>query len=440
MKTRILALLLVAVMLAGIAIPTAAAESGTAAFDAVSMTLKGILDVNFKVAANGADMSTCSVLVTTDDGTTQHITSYTLDDDLYVYTADLLPHKMGQTMTVQLLSGSTVVDEMSFTVAEHAAQLRALYPEQTTLLALLDAMEHYGAYAAYFADPDNTAAPDIADVETVSKQQLSAQERTIITAPDAALEAVTALYLDTACDMRIKFGAEAFEGSSLYIDGTAVQLSTVGSQVVYSIEQLLPQDWDTMYNIKVLTSGGDVAAEFNYSVLSYAYAQLSQSSEARTGLHGLLKAMYLYHAAADAHQQATTPTVSVSSASATAGQSSVQLTVSIKNAPALMGLLVRISYDEDVMTLTSVSAATSFSGAGYIAPVNLKSGCNAFWNSNTDPFTAPDGALLTLTFAIDGAAAAGSYPVSVQTDPMDTLDANFDEVDFMSIDGVITIA
>ncbi len=67
----------------------------------VSMTLNGILDVNFKVASNGADMSKSSIQIT--GAVQQTISNPIREGDLYVYTAKVPAHKLPENLTVKLL-------------------------------------------------------------------------------------------------------------------------------------------------------------------------------------------------------------------------------------------------------------------------------------------------------------------------------------------------
>ncbi len=297
MKKRFLALLLVAVMLVSFIPATAlAAETETEepSFTMVNMTLSGVLKVNFKVSSNGADMSAYSVRVTLGEDS-QDITKYTREGELYVYTADLPAHRMHEEMTVQLFSGDTAVgEEKIFTVSDHVDALKELYAGDEELAAMLDAMVDYGTYAAYYADPTGTA-PAASAVEAVEQSAMEKYQMQITQM--ANLGAAAALYIDDACDIRVKFDAEKMGENKLLVDGQEVELTAEDTKLVYTIEELLPQTWSKLYSFQVVDADGNAIMAFNYGVLSYAYAVLSQSAEAQTGLNGLLKAMYLYHTA-----------------------------------------------------------------------------------------------------------------------------------------------
>ncbi len=309
MKKRILAFLLAIVFVVGLLPVTALAESGQPEFKKVNMTLSGVLNVNFKVASNGADMDTYSVKATIGEDV-QNITDYTKEGELYVYTADLLAHKMHETMTVQLMNGDTPVGEpKSFTVNDHVEALKELYAGDAELSAMLDAMVNYGTYAGYYANPVGEA-PNVSAVEAITAESF-APYAFQVKQPNAGLKAVASLYLHRACDLRIKFNAEAFAGCKLLVNGEEVETQTVGDQEVYILPELLPQDWGTAYSFQVQDSTDTVIYEVEYSVLSYAWSALKRASEAQTGLNGLLKSLYPYNGATVAYADANDMNTSV---------------------------------------------------------------------------------------------------------------------------------
>ncbi len=294
MKKHILSMLLIMVMVLGM-IPVLASAATTPSIEKVSMTLSGILDVNFKVNANGNDMTGYSVRVTIgSDETSQSITSYTVDGSLYVYTAKLPAHRLPEAMKVELLDadGTAVQTKESWTVATYLEAVKAANADMT---ALVDALQNYGTYAAYYADPNGTA-PAVAAVEAVEQSAMEGSRMELV--KTANLGATAALYIDDACDIRVKFDATKMGENKLLVNGKEVTLTADGTKLVYDIEEILPQDWSKLYNFQVVDADGNAVMEFNYSVLSYAYVALGKSAEAQTGLNGLLKAMYLYYAAA----------------------------------------------------------------------------------------------------------------------------------------------
>ncbi len=292
MKTRILAILLVLVLVMSLFPVTAMAETTQPEFKKVNMTLSGVLNVNFKVASNGVDMDAYSVKVTIGE-TVQNITSYTKEGDLYVYTADLLAHRMHENVAVQLMNGETPVGaEKIFTVKDHVEDLKELYAGDAELAVMLDSMVNYGTYAAYYSDPAGEA-PNAAAVEKVTAEDLAQYAYVLKQQGPSSLSAVTSLYLHRACDLRIKYNGSSYQ---LLINNEPVTPQTSGEQAIFTLAELLPQSWGDAYNIKI-QDGTNTVFEVDYSVMSYAYAALRKSTEAQTGLKGLLKAMYLYYMA-----------------------------------------------------------------------------------------------------------------------------------------------
>ncbi len=296
MKKRILSLLLALAMLLGMLPVLASAETATPEIVKTSMTLASVLNVNFKVDFKDADPSGYSLRITIGDTVTQTVTKYSQEYELYVYTADLLAHKMHETVTAELLSGETVVDSKTWTVADYVDGLEEAYPEEAEMLALTQALENYGAYAAYYAG--EASDPAISAVQDITPD-LESYKHEVVT---SGIYTVAYLYLDEACDIGLKFNTADMEGKTLYVDGTAVETSELSdTQVGYRITGILPQDYGVAHSI-VVTDGEETALELNYSVLSYVRQALGQATELATGLNGLLKSMYLYSQAAAAYQ------------------------------------------------------------------------------------------------------------------------------------------
>ncbi len=286
MKKRILSLLLALAMVLGMVPVMAGAATADPQITKVSMTLSGVLDVNFKVASNGADMTGVGVNVTVGE-TVQSITEYTKDGDLYVYTAKLPAHRLGEALAVELVSGETVCQSITWTAADYLAQVKA---QSSDYAAIAEALENYGSYAAAYAAGESIS---IESVDAVTAADLEDYKHSVAVKNGTGLKPVTSLYLDDACDLLIKFNAEAFGESILYIDDAEAEVAVVDDQVVCTLSELLPQAWSHMYDIKVV-SGEEVIFQCSYSVLSYAAIVLAKDTEPATDLNGLLKAMYLY--------------------------------------------------------------------------------------------------------------------------------------------------
>ncbi len=222
------------------------------------------------------------------------------DGQNIVYTMPISAHRLNSEVKLELVCNGEVLECETWTMYGYCAALKESYSDDTQLLTLVDALYAYSTYIAYYADTE-TEAPFIDAVESLDAAELCEYVHTVTKPNGIGLHPCAALYLDDACALRFKFDAAAWEGCTLYVGGVAVEVTEVGSQVVYEIANLIPQDWGTAYNVQVTDSEGTVVLNMDYSVMSYAYARLTQAAEAQPGLNGLLKAMYLYHKAAKAY-------------------------------------------------------------------------------------------------------------------------------------------
>ncbi len=305
MKRRILSLLLAVVLILS-SLPTAASAAQTApVISESSISLTGILSINFKIApGTETDMSGYSVHARIGNDTREQIIQTpTKEGGLYVYTAALPAHRMEETVSVRLMKGEEQVDGGTWTVAKYVAALQKQDPNNGALKKLTDSILTYGSYAAAY-DREETIPTN--DVISVTPEMLKDFGKTV-TKAEKSLNMGISVYLDDACDLRIKFNKTAFDGATLLIDGAAVdsnRFTTEGDRWVYSIPELLPQDWENRYHIQIVK--GDVTlADLNYGVMSYAYTELSKGQETKTGLQSLMKAMYLYNRAADSYNDSS---------------------------------------------------------------------------------------------------------------------------------------
>ncbi len=298
MKRRLLATLLVLTMLLGM-VPVMASADSTPQIVSTSLVLNSILSLNIKTGLTDGSASAYEVYVTVGEDTEPQV----LTSEDGTFTAKLLAHRMHEEVKIALVSGGYEMDTATWTLSDYISGLKEQYPDDTKLIALVDALASYGSYAAYYADPTGTA-PAIESVEGVVQSDLDAYAHTVTVKNGTGLNPMTSLYLDEACDLRVKFNASAWQENILYIDGEAVEVTEADDKVVYELTQLLPQDWGKSYSIAV-SDGESTVFECSYSVLSYARTELGKAAEAQTGLNGLLRAMYLYSEAAAAYAQPT---------------------------------------------------------------------------------------------------------------------------------------
>ncbi len=262
-----------------------------------SLSLNGVLGVNIKVDSLLADVTGYTVEATVDGRQTQILDTCYSEDGLFVYTADLMTHDVHKDIQIVLKNGDEIIQQGVFSFDSYHQALSTMYPEDTSLLALLESLSNYGSYGAYYADNTVELTP-VEAVEAVTQSDLADYKQTV-TANSSDLGTVAALYLDVACDLRIKFNTAAFEGCTLTVNGQQIDSGVLyesDQYTVWTAIELIPQRWSEFYEVVITNDSGELL-NMHYSVLSYIYSCLGNATELKTGLNGLLKAMYLYQIA-----------------------------------------------------------------------------------------------------------------------------------------------
>ena len=133
------------------------------------------------------------------------------------------------------------------------------------------------------------------------------------------------------------------------------------------------------------------------------------------------------------------PVITVQSVAETAG-STVNIAVTIKNNPGILGATLKFSYDDN-LTLLNASSGEAFSALTMTKPGNLSSPCNFVWDGqdlNDDDIK--DGNVITLKFAINENTAAGTKcMINVSYDSGDIVDKNLSAINPELVNGCITV-
>ena len=133
------------------------------------------------------------------------------------------------------------------------------------------------------------------------------------------------------------------------------------------------------------------------------------------------------------------PVITVQSVAETAG-STVNISVTIKNNPGILGATLKFSYDDN-LTLLNASSGEAFSALTMTKPGNLSSPCNFVWDGqdlNDDDIK--DGNVITLKFAINENTAAGTKcMINVSYDSGDIVDKNLSAINPELVNGCITV-
>lgn len=107
--------------------------------------------------------------------------------------------------------------------------------------------------------------------------------------------------------------------------------------------------------------------------------------------------------------------LAVGNVSAGSGDTEVVVPVVLRNNPGMLGMILTVSYEENVMSLVNAESGEAVEGVlQFTAAGKLQSGCNFLWDGlDLTDSQIRDGTLLLLTFHISEDAPAGSYPISV---------------------------
>ena len=140
------------------------------------------------------------------------------------------------------------------------------------------------------------------------------------------------------------------------------------------------------------------------------------------------------------YEQDTTPTIVVSSVSAVAGSSGVEVTVSVRNNPGILGMTLTLSYDTDMLTLKSAANGAAVSEVlSLMKPGKYVSPCNFVWDGQEiTSDKVKDGSLLLLQFDI-AKTAQGSCPIEISYHDGDVIDNDLMNLYFEVQNGLITI-
>ena len=114
------------------------------------------------------------------------------------------------------------------------------------------------------------------------------------------------------------------------------------------------------------------------------------------------------------------PTISIGTVEVSAGDTQVEIAISVRDNPGIAGLMMKVQYSSDVLVLTNASSGEALSALTFTAPSNLNSNCTFLWDStNIEDEDIKDGELLVLTFDVLSSAAAGEYSVLLKISAYD---------------------
>lgn len=135
------------------------------------------------------------------------------------------------------------------------------------------------------------------------------------------------------------------------------------------------------------------------------------------------------------------PVISVSNISADPGET-VTADISIKNNPGILGMTLKVTFDEDILTLTSVTSGDAMSALTFTPPKNLVSGCKLPFDAlEIDQSDIKDGIIATLTFTVSETASAGEKAsISISYDDGAIIDNDLNTLEIETVSGSVEIA
>ena len=140
----------------------------------------------------------------------------------------------------------------------------------------------------------------------------------------------------------------------------------------------------------------------------------------------------------DPEPEVTNPTIVISNATASAGDTNVEVTIALKNNPGVALLDFKVTFDSNVLTLTDVTFNTDFGGFG-TKPKNLSNPVSIVWY-NGDDNSEGDMVFVTLTFSVAESASAGDTDITVTYTAGGICDIYEEDVTFDIVNGKITIS
>lgn len=134
------------------------------------------------------------------------------------------------------------------------------------------------------------------------------------------------------------------------------------------------------------------------------------------------------------------PLISINDVSAKAGDE-IQVSITLKNNPGILGMALSAYYDETNLTLQSVENGEAFKDVLELTTSQiLASGSRFLWDGiDISENNIKDGTVLIMNFTINNGAQAGKYPITLKYSDGDIVDKNLTSVSPQIENGYITI-
>ncbi|MBE6704248.1 MAG: hypothetical protein E7583_03205, partial [Ruminococcaceae bacterium] len=130
----------------------------------------------------------------------------------------------------------------------------------------------------------------------------------------------------------------------------------------------------------------------------------------------------------------------VGSVTVKAGQRLVEVPVEVVNNPGILGMTLKIEYDDKVLTLVGADIGDALDMLTSQAPKKYKNGCNFVWYGEAiQERDIKDGDILILEFEVASDAKNGEYPVTVTYSDGDIINNDLESLTLDIIAGKVTV-
>lgn len=360
------------------------------------------------------------------------------EDGSYDFAVNLGAPEMTETISLTLISGGETALQQRYSIREYAQYLLdGNYNDETKALVLQ--LLNYGAKAQlYFGNKIDDLANAGNELQTTQSMPEEMPQISITGKADGIRYYGSTMVFRTKVAMRYYFQVTGdIEEYEFAVNGNTQQPVSKDGCYYIEVADINPQEMDT--DMTVAVSDGTNTMSFCYCPTDYIVRMYNKDDTAQELKDMLLAANGYFQAAkVFAGVKAPQPVFTVSDAVAAAGEQ-ITVTIDFAHNPGLLGTMLTLTYDEDILTLNSAKNGTALSGLSYMKPSRLKSGCNFVWfGSNSSP--AQDGTVLTLTFTVAEDAPAGSYSIAVECSESDTFDSENNPLRPEVKNGTVTVS
>lgn len=285
-----------------------------------SLSLEGEIGINFYVElGSGAEDSGYYVKMTGPEGeTTVPVTAecLALSGDIYKFTYRVTAKQgekdvtisiydpEGNALTLYKPDGQTSYDGNVYTysVRDYIDQVKTAPADSYTgeVVDLVKAIEDYTTASAVLFGDDTVEASSNNNLNTVTKESVEAYRLESQGEAPAEIEMTGySLVLDSETRIKLYMATDNKDNCVAAIDDEAAELKESGSYYYVSVDNISAKDLDETHTLSI--NNGAYTLKFN--ALSYVYTVLSayENKPAKAKLCNTVRALKLYHDAADAY-------------------------------------------------------------------------------------------------------------------------------------------